>query len=300
VTPPRPVCDDRNVDHGHEELPGRRLPSFARALARGRRGHVPAHALPPAERHKPKRTRNGRKPKRHAVHDRVRTATVLGARRALSKLRQWALRTSPVLRIPDVADMLVIHESVWQRGARMAATPAFGVATVAYLVGAVVVVGAMSSPTPTDGPTTHNAGIDPLTAPAAVSDGASSSRRPDEREDAVPALHIDPQSFAALQRTLSDLDKQADQGQPKYRQQGVDQADIPASDTALPEASVVAPPPDAVADPNAQTADTPAAHTPAPEASAVAPPPDAVANPNGQTGGAVSQPPLGPLPGPAA
>ena len=235
-----------------------------------RRGHVPAHALPPAERHKPKRTRNRRKPKWHAVHDRVRTATVLGARRALSRLRQWALRTSPVPRTPDVADMLVIHESVGQRSARMARTPAFGIATVAYLAGAVVVVGAMNSPTPTDGPTTHNAGIEPLTAPAAVSDGASSSRRPDEREDAVPALHIDPQSFAALQRTLSDLDKQADQGQPKYRQQRVDQAVIPASAPALPEALAVAPPPDAIADPNAQT------------------------------GGAVSQPPVGPLPGPAA
>jgi hypothetical protein len=93
----------------------------------------------------------------------------------------------------------------------------------------------------------------------------------------VAGVHIDPQFFAALEKTLSDLDKQTDHDQLKYRQQGgdeptplVDQADAPPSDTSVPEAS------------------------------AIAPPAPAAANPNGQTVDAISQQPLGPLPGPAA
>jgi hypothetical protein len=255
---------------------------FARAIAGDRRGHVPAHALPRAERPKVKKTPNRRKPKRHAAQDRVRTAEALGARRALTKMRQWLVRVNQAPRIPEVADMLVIRESVWQRGARMARSPAFGVAAVAYLVCAWVVVGAATSPPPADGSTAHNAGINPRTAPTAVSGSTSSSRRTEEPDGDAPEVRIDPQFFAALEKTLSDLDKQAGgHDQLKYRQQGVDeptpladQADALASDTSLPEASAIVPPP-AVANPNGQTADAPASDTSVPEASAIVPPPAA-------------------------
>jgi hypothetical protein len=261
-------------------------------------GHVPAHALPPAERPKVKKIPNRRKPKRHAAHDRVRTAEALDARRALIKVRRWLVRVNQPPRLPEVADMLVIRESVWQRGAYMARTPAFGVAAVSYLVCAWVVVGAATSPPPADGSTAHNAGINPRTARTAVSGSTLSSRRTEERDGVAPEVHIDPQFFAALEKTLSDLDKQTDHDQLKYRQQGgdeptplVDQADAPPSDTSVPEASAIAPSP--------QTADGPASDTSVPGASAIAPSPQAVAKPNGQTADAISQQPLGPPPGPA-
>jgi len=60
---------------------------------------------------------------------------------------------------PEVADMLVIGESVWQRGARMARSPVFGAAGVVYLVSAWVVVGAATSAPPADGSMAHGAGI---------------------------------------------------------------------------------------------------------------------------------------------
>jgi hypothetical protein len=260
------------------------LPLLARATAGDRRGHVPAHALPPAERPKVDKISNRRKPGRHATHGRVRTAEALGAHRASTKIRQWLVREQAP-RIPEVADMLVIGESVWQRGARMARSPAFGVAGVVYLVSAWVVVGAATSAPPADGSMAHNAGINPRTAPTTVPGRASttvpgsapSSWRTKEPDGVVAGVHIDPQFFAALEKTLSDLDKQTDHDQLKYRQQGgdeptplVDQADAPPSDTSVPEAS------------------------------AIAPPAPAAANPNGQTVDAISQQPLGPLPGPAA
>jgi hypothetical protein len=236
-------------DTGHEELPGRWLPLFARAIAGDRRGHVPAHALPSAERPKVKTTPNHRKPKRHAAHDRVRTEEALGARRALTKMRQWLVRVNQAPQIPEVADMLVIRESVWQRGARAARSPAFGVAAVEYLICALVVVGA-AHPPPADGSTAHIVGINPRTAPTAVSGSTSSSRRAEEPDGDAPKVHIDPQSFAALEKTLSDLDKQAHHDQLKYRQQGVHEAppsptkrDAPASDTSVPEASAITPTP---------------------------------------------------------
>lgn len=257
-------------DTGHEELPGRWLPLFARAIAGDRRGHVPAHALPSAESPKVKKTPNHRKPKRHAAHDRVRTEEALGARRALIKMRQWLVRVNP--QIPEVADMLVIRESVWQRGARAARSPAFGVAAVEYLICALVVVGAAhpppadgSTPPPADGSTAHIVGINPRTAPTAVSGStsvsgrASSSRRAEEPDGDAPKVHIDPQSFAALEKALSELDKQAHHDQLKYRKQGVHEAPPPAGQAeapaSVPEASAIAPPP-AVASPNEQTADS--------------------------------------------
>jgi hypothetical protein len=237
-------------DTGHEELPGRWLPLFARAIAGDRRGHVPAHALPSAERPKVKKTPNHRKPKRHAAHDRVRTEEALGARRALTKMRQWLVRVNQAPQIPEVADMLVVRESVWQRGARTARSPAFAVAAVEYLICALVVVGAATYPPPADGSTAHIVGINPRTAPTAVSGSTSSSRRAEEPDGDAPKVHIDPQSFAALEKTLSDLDKQAHHDQLKYRQQGVHEAppsptkrDAPASDTSVPEASAIAPTP---------------------------------------------------------
>ena len=259
------------------------LPLPARAAVGDRRGHVPAHALPRAERPKVDKIANCRKPQRHAVHGRVRAATALGAGQASTKIRQWLVREQEP-RIPEVADMLVTGESVWQRGARMARSPAFCVAGVVYLVSAWVVVGAATSAPPADGSMAHNAGINPRTASTTVPRSTPSSWRTEE-PDGVAAgvhgvaagVHIDPQFFAALEKTLSDLDKQADHDQLKYRQQGgdeptplVDQADAPPSDTSVPEAS------------------------------AIAPPAPAVANPNGQTADAIGQQPLGPLPGPAA
>ena len=287
------------------------LPLPVRAAAGDRRGHVPAHALPRAERRKVDKIANRRKPQRHAVHGRVRAATALGAHRASTKIRQWLVREQAP-RIPEIADMLVIHESPWQRGARMARSPAFGVAGVAYLVSAWVVVGAATSPPPADGSTAHNAGINPRTASTAVSGtrphgGVRRSWLTEEPDGVAAGVHIDPQFFAALEETLSGLDKQADHDQLKYRQHGADeatppadQADAPASDTSVPEASAIAPRAPAVANPNGQTADAPASETSVPEASAIAPRAPAAANPNGQTADAISQQPLGPLPGPAA
>lgn len=237
-------------DSGYEELPGRWLRLFVRAIAGGRRGHVPAHGLHSAERPKVKKTFNRRKPKRHAAHDRVRTEEALGARGALTKMRQWLVRVNQAPQVPEVADMLVIRESVWQRGARTARSPAFGVAAVEYLVCALVVVGAATYQPHADGSTAHIVGINPRTAPTAVSGTTSSSRRVEEPDGDAPQVHIDPQSFASLEKTLSDLDKQAHDDNLTYRQQGVseapplaDQADAPASDTSVPKASAIAPPP---------------------------------------------------------
>jgi hypothetical protein len=99
-----------------EMTTSRWLPLVARAITGDRRGRVPAHALPPAERPKVEKTSNRRKPERHVIHDRVRTAAALGAHRASTKTRQWLVRVEPAPRIPEVADMLVIGESVWQDG----------------------------------------------------------------------------------------------------------------------------------------------------------------------------------------
>jgi hypothetical protein len=254
-------------DTGHEELPGRWLPLFARAIAGDRPGHLPAHALPSAERPKVKKTPNRRKPKRHAAHDRVRTEEALGARRALTKMRQFLVRVNQAPQIPEVADMLVIRESVWQRGARTARSPAFSVAAVEYLICALVVVGAAAYPPPADGSTAHIVGINQRTAPTAVSGSTSSSRRAEEPDGDAPNVHIDPQSFAALEKTLSDLDKQAHNDHVKYRQQGVSEApplaDQPDAPASVPGASAVAPPP-AVAKPNGQTADAVSQQPPAP------------------------------------
>jgi hypothetical protein len=270
-------------DTGHEELPGRRLPLFARAIAGDRRGHVPAHALPSAEHPKVKKTPNSRKPKRHAAHDRVRTEEALGARRALLKMRQWLVRVNQAPQIPEFADMLVIRESVWQRGARTARSPVFGVAAVEYLICALVVVGAAAYPShadgsaakyppPAEGSTAHIVGINTRTAPIVVSGSTSSSRRAEEPDGDAPKVHIDPQSFAALEKALSDLDKPAHHDQLKYRQQGVSEApprvDQPDAPASVPETSAIAPPP------------------------SDGPPP--VAKPNGQTADAVSQQPPGP------
>jgi hypothetical protein len=318
-----------------EMTTSRWLPLLARATGGDRRGHVPAHALPPAERPKADKISNRRKPERHAAHGRVRTAEALGAHRASTKIRQRLVREQAP-RIPEVADMLVIGESVWQRGARIARNPALGVAGVVYLVSAWIVVGAATSAPPADGSMAHNAGINPRTGSTSVSGSTPSSWRTEEPDGVAAGVHIDPQFFAALEKTLSDLDNQADHEPLKYRQQGgdepaplVDQADASPSDTSVPEASAIAPPAPAVPNPNGQTADAPASDTSVPEASAIAPRAPAVANPNGQTADApasdasvpeasaiaprapavanpngtvdaVSQQPLGPLPGPAA
>src|SRR3984957_8757961 len=264
------------------------LPLPARAAAGDRRGDVPAHARPPAERPRVDKISNRRKSGRHATHGRVRTAEALGAHRASTKIRQWLVREQAP-RIPEVADMLATGESVWQRGARMARSPAFGVAGVVYLVSAWVVVGAATSPPPADGSTAHNAGINPRTASTTVSGTRPSSSRTEEPDRVAAGVHIDPQFFAALEKTFSDLDNEADHDQLKYRQQGggeatppADQSDAPGSDTSVPEASAVAPPGPAVANPNGQTPDAPASDASVPEASAVAPPGPAVANPKGQ------------------
>jgi len=277
--------------------------SGVRSLARGRSGHVPAHALASAERHQQKRIHHRRKPKPHGVHNRAGTAEALRARLTFTKLRQRLDPTSRAPRIPDVADMLVIHESLWQRAARMSRTQAFGVTAVAYLLVNWALAGVATSAPPADGPTAQIAGTNPRTS---VPGGMSSSGRPEERAGDVPDMHIDPQSFAVLERTLSDLDQQAGQSQPTYRQQAVDlptslagatdapasAPEAPPSDTSVPEAPATAPPPQVIPNPNEQAAGA--------TASATAPPPQVVANPNEQAAAATDQQPLGPLPGPAA
>jgi hypothetical protein len=317
----------------------RLFPLLARAIPGDRRGHAPAHALPPAERPKVKRIPNLRKPEHHATRDRVRTAEALGARRVSTKMRQWLVRVNLVPRIPEVADVevadtQVICESVWQRGARIAGSPAFGVAAAACLVCAWVVFGEPTRQPPADGPTAHGAGINPRTAHPRVSGSAPSSRHTEVPHGDAPDVHIDSQFLATLEKTFSDLDRQAGHYQPKHQEPGGDepgplanQTDAPASDTAVPEAAAIVPHAPPVANQDGQAVDAPASETPIPGAAAIAPHPPAVANqdgqtadapvsapeepaiaplppaaanPNGTTADAISLPPLGPPPGPAA
>jgi hypothetical protein len=266
-------------------------------------GHVPAHALPPAERHQQKRIHHRLKRKTHGAHERAGSAEALRARLIFAKLRQRLQPTSRAPQIPDVADMLVVHESLWERAARMSRTQACGATAVAYLLGTWVLAGVATSPPPADGPTAEMAGTSPRTADTG---GVLSSGRPEERAGDLPAVHIDPQSFAVLQRTLNDLDQQAGQSRPTYRQQAVDlptslagatdapavAPEAPPSDVPAPEAPATAPPLRVIPNPNEQAAD--------PTAPATALPPQVVANPNEQAAAATDQQPQGPLPGPPA
>ena len=291
----------------------------SRAVPGDRPRHAPAHALPSAESPKAKKIPNHRRiPERHATHGPVRIAT---------KMRQRLVRMNQAPRIPEGADLLVTRESVWQRGARMVRSPAFGVAAAAYLVCAWVLFGAPTSPHTADGSPAHNADIDPRTARATVSGSKPSLGRTEAPNGLAPEGHIDPQFFAALQKTLSDLDQQGGHEQLKYPQQSVDEAmpladqAVPESDTSVPEASAIASSepavvnpsgqandapapatsvPEAVVKPSGEAAEAPAPETPAPEASAIASTEPAVVNPSGQAPDAISQQPLGPLPGPAA
>jgi hypothetical protein len=267
----------------------------------------------PAENAKAKKIPNHRRiPERRATHGPVRIAT---------KMRQWQARMKQAPRIPEVADLLVTRESVWQRGARMVRSPAFGVAAAAYLVCAWAVFGAPTSPPTADGSTAHDADINPRTARTADSGRTPSLGHPEAPNGLAPEAHIDPQFFTALQKTLGDLDQQGGHDQLKYPQQDVDEtmplADhaAPEADTSVPEASAIASSEPAVGNPSGQAADAPApdasvpdvpaAEAPAPDTSvpnvpADAPHSPAVVNPSGQAADAISQQPLGPLPGPAA
>jgi len=251
-------------------------------------------------------------------------------------MRQRLVRMNQAPRIPEGADLLVTRESVWQRGARMVRSPAFGVAAAAYLICAWVLFGAPTSPHTADGSPAHNADIDPRTARATVSGSKPSLGHTEAPNGLAPEGHIDPQFFGALQKTLSDLDQQGGHDQPQYPQQGVDEAmplvdqavpapatsvpeasvmassepavvnpsgeanDAPAPATSVPEASAIPSSEPAVVNPSGQAADAPAPEPPAPEASAIPSSEPAVVNPSGQAADAISQQPLGPLPGPAA
>jgi len=68
------------------------------------------------------------------------------------------------------------------------------------------------------------------TVPVSSADGiyhglgsTPSSWRTEEPDGVAAGVHIDPQFFAALEKTLSDIDEQADHDQLKYRQQGGDE-----------------------------------------------------------------------------
>jgi hypothetical protein len=158
-------------------------------------------------------------------------------------MRQFLVRVNQAPQIPEVTGMLFIRESVWQRGARTARSPAFGVAAVEYLICALVVVGAAAYPPPADGSTAHIVDVSPRPVSTAFSGSTSSSRRAEEPDGDAPKVHIDPQSFAALEKTLSDLDKQAHHDHVKYRQQGVSEApplaDQPDAPASVPEASAI-------------------------------------------------------------
>jgi len=77
------------------------LPLPARAAVGDRRGHVPAHALPRAERPKVDKIANCRKPQRHAVHGRVRAATALGGRPSPRRKYASGLFREQEPRIPE-------------------------------------------------------------------------------------------------------------------------------------------------------------------------------------------------------
>lgn len=241
--------------------------------------HASAHALPPAERSKFEAIFSGVKPKRRGAHARVPAADVSDKRPALARARRRLVRVraQQPRRLPEVAEMLAT-ESVWQQGARVVGTPAFGVAAVAYLTCAWIAVGSGGSSE--ELPALRNAGNSPRTAPTAFRGVAPSSAPNHETQGAAPpAVEIDPQFFAGLRRVFESIDERTGYDQPSYPQQEVDDT-TPAAEQAPASVPLVV----------------------APAAPDIAPPTQAVVTPIELTpeAEAIGQQPVGPLPGPAA
>lgn len=253
-----------------------------RGLTRSPAGrHAPAHALPRAERSKLDATFGRVKHKRHGAHSRARATKVSSERPAARRARlgRIEVRSGKPRRLHAVDDLLGA-KSVWQRCVRVVGTPAFGVATCAYLAFAWVIIGAEASHPPSGGaPAVSNDGIDPRSAHAGEQGISSNSEAPvDEPPSTAPtAVDIDPKFYANLQSVLNGIDEQTRGDQPSYPQQDTSEtthggsqvtAPGPALDTLVPTG---APIPGPVVDPNGGTAAALPSDSSAPLPSAVIP-----------------------------
>ncbi|MEZ0054091.1 hypothetical protein ABIA30_005131 [Mycobacterium sp. MAA66] len=210
------------------------------------RSHPPAHSLPPVERRKLKATHSHRMPAQHAAGGRL-ASTVLFVRQDLAQPLARLIRVIQAPRIPDVgADMLVTcHESVWQRGARMARTPAFGLAVITYLAAAGVVSAAIS-PLLAEGPAAGGAGpappmglnIVPVSSSGSGLTGASGG-------PASADVRVDPHYLANLQKVFGDLGGPVVAPRPRDQHYGFGDEPRGPAPGPVESVSVDAPPPDA-------------------------------------------------------
>lgn len=218
-------------------------------------------------------------------------SAVLRARQGWAQTLERLIRVIHAPQFPDVgADMLVTRESDWQRGARTARTPAFGVAVITYLVAAWV-VSAATSPRSTEGPTPGGTGITPPTGLTTVPGSSSGSGLTDASDGPASAdVRVDPQYFANLQKVLGDLDGQASQDRPRDQHYGFGGQSLgPAPGPAEPVDGQPpdAPAPDTAPDPQSSSPTTalpnrqqpPPSDAPAP---ATAPGPPTAGSPDGQ------------------
>ena len=255
--------------------------------------HYPAHSLPPTKRHLIRAT-----PLLRGARNRLGAAAV---RRVMAELRQWPVPPEAG-RLPAVDDMLVAR-SVWQRGARLTKTPAFGTAAAAYVVCAVIVVGFAPEHVRSDhAPTARDADSEQSNAPrrdANEIQRVAPYRVPGREEPIVApsAEQIDGEFFTRLQRVVNGFEGQP--GQPRPYQPDPIQ---PVIETAVaPALGPQAPlPPDAIAPPmvgaDGQIVEAPPLGAPVPtmpaavpEAPAVVPQASAIAT---EAPPAVSQAPV--------
>lgn len=162
------------------------------------RQHRPAHALPATS----KLTKVGN---RCTV---PRDALISRARHVVAASRERLTRESRAPRIPELGtDLFVSREPRWQWCLRGARTPAFGIAVIAYLIGAWIVVGA-TSPPPTKGSTTGDTDIIPRTALVAVPDSPSGSGGTAGTNGLTPNVDIDAKFFNGMQKVVDGLGTQ--------------------------------------------------------------------------------------------
>ena len=195
--------------------------------------------------------------------------------------------------------MVAAPESMAHVGARLARTPVVGVAIIAYLAGAFIVIGSEGSSPAREVPAAHDAGVVPSAAPPVRAKTSNAPHIDDgTTRDEPPAEQIDPQFLAGLQKVLDGLDEQAGQDRPRPAPQDADQSpspaaqpDTPASDTTVPS---TAPPALQVADVDGQGPQAPALDPSTAATQAVDPTSQAEAPSNGQS----PQPVVPQLPGP--
>lgn len=262
--------------------------------------HAPAHSLP-----RTKRPLIRAIPLPRVARHRLGTA---GVRRLATELRQWPVPAEGA-GLPAVDDMLATR-SVWQRGARLPLTPAFGTAAAAYVVWALIVVGFAPENLRTDQVApARDADSGQLNAPrrdANAIQRVAPHRVPGNEEPvfAPPAEQVDAEFFSRLQSVVNGIEGQPGQPrpyQPDPIQPVIEPAPAPVPDPLAPVPPDVTPSP--VLLPDGQVAEAPPSGPPLPPMPAVAP--EAPASPavvtsSGQAPESAGQQALGPPPGPAA